>query len=240
MRSLEPSDFLHKFAAPEGSVNFYYGRIGHGKTYAATADIISLLFRGQVVYANWKISWEGYDQRVSRVRRFLHFFFKRGILDVYQKSNFHYIPPEECTAEFLNTLSDCHIFIDEGQNLLDSYDGVKFSKEKRQLIQYARHFHRTINIIAQRPTSVQVTARAQVNRFYKCEKKDFRLWPRFVRKEFQEMVGETVDETVDPISERHYWGKARIFAAYDSKYMRQGKPIVYPDIQRYVESVGDL
>jgi len=33
-------ELLDLFEPDEGSVNMYYGRIGHGKTYSATSDIL--------------------------------------------------------------------------------------------------------------------------------------------------------------------------------------------------------
>jgi hypothetical protein len=66
--------------------------------------------------------------------------------------------------------------------------------------------------------------RANVNVFYKCEK----LWQwgdilRFKRTEFQDMKEETVDENENNvISEKWYWGKKRIFDAYDTHYLRGG------------------
>lgn len=240
MREVEFSTYRDQYRAPEGSVNFYYGRIGSGKTYAATADVLDLLDQGFTVYANWRINWEGSDERHRRIRAFVRILFGIRRFDYIPPANFHYIEPEACTAEYLSELTDCFIFVDEGQNLLDSYEGKDFSKTKRRLIQYTRHFHRTLNIIAQRTQSVQITARAQVNRFYKCSRKPFRLWPRFVRQEFSDLSGEDVSESEDSlVSEKHYWGSKRVFAAYDSKYMRDGKPVVYPFHYRWIFGFGE-
>jgi len=242
MKLVDFSTYKEEFRAPEGSVNFYYGRIGSGKTYAATADILDLLDQGFKVYANWRIAWPGNDTRTRRLRAFLGLFLGFRRQDYIPPSNFHYLDPskEQDDIDYLAELTDCFVFIDEGQNLLDSYKGTEFSKKKRQFIQYTRHLHRTINIIAQRTQSVQVTARAQVNRFYKCERKFFPFWPRFVRKEFADIAGEDVDESDESlVSEKHYWGKKRVFRAYDSKYMRAGKPYLYPDHYRWIYSVSD-
>jgi hypothetical protein len=235
MKLVPYESYREQYRAPEGSVNFYYGRIGSGKTYAATADILELLRSGQSVYANWRIEWSGVDERRQRLRAFFLFLFGIRRYDVIPPSNFHYIPPEECTADTISQLVDCHVFVDEGQNLLDSYEGKDFSKTKRRLIQYTRHYHRTLNIIAQRTQSVQVTARAQVNRFYKCSRKWNPFWPRFVRQEFSDLAGEDVNESEESlVSEKHYWGSKAVFAAYDSKYMRQGVPYQYPDHERWL------
>jgi len=59
------SEIYNLFAPVEGLNAVYYGKVRNGKTYAATADIIELLQRGEIVYANWNISFEGFDERES-------------------------------------------------------------------------------------------------------------------------------------------------------------------------------
>ena len=69
----------------------------------------------------------------------------------------------------------------------------------------------------------QVSARGNVNRFYKCVKLATLFGrPRFARYEFQEMTGETVDETKEPISEKRYWGNSEVFSAYNTDYLAEG------------------
>jgi len=53
------SELVDIFPAPEGSINMYYGLIGNGKTYAATADAIADLENGNVVYTSWRMKWDG-------------------------------------------------------------------------------------------------------------------------------------------------------------------------------------
>ena len=223
-------DLLDVFTASEGSINMYYGLIGNGKTYSATSDILDLLKQGKVVYANWKIIVPDFDDRKS-----LWFLIKNTILfrkrfyKIPCSQNLHFFDPETFSStgelvEWLSSLNDCHIFFDEGQDMFDSYEGTRFSKAKRRLILHTRHYHRTLNIISQRPTAIQVSARGNVNRFYKCVKLASWPWPRFARYEFQEMSGETVDETVDPISRKSYWGSSSVFNAYNTDYLAEGIP----------------
>ena len=48
----EPTqDILDFFAPLEGDNCLYFGRVRNGKTYSATADILDLLKRGEIVYA---------------------------------------------------------------------------------------------------------------------------------------------------------------------------------------------
>jgi len=226
-------DLINIFEANEGSINMYYGLIGHGKTYSATADILDLLAQGKVVYANWKIVVDDFDDRESFwITLYNTLFFKKRFYRIPCAQNLHFFDPEnfESTAElveWLSGLNDCHIFFDEGQDMFDSYEGTKFSKSKRRLILHTRHYHRTLNIISQRPTAIQVSARGNVNRFYKCVKISggiFGLPPRFARYEFQEMTGETVDENKEPISVKKYWGSQRVFGAYNTDYLAEGIP----------------
>lgn len=223
-------DLIDVFSASEGSINMYYGLIGNGKTYNATSDILDLLVQGKVVYCNWHIEVEDFDDRLSFLMIIKNILlFRKRFYKIPCKENLHYFDPEQFNStsdlvEWLSSLNDCHIFFDEGQDMFDSYEGTKFSKAKRRLILHTRHYHRTLNIISQRPTAIQVSARGNVNRFYKCVKIATWPWVRFARYEFQEMSGETVDETVDPISIKKYWASSRVFRAYNTDYLAQGIP----------------
>lgn len=233
MQIVPIDDLIDIFEASEGSINMYYGLIGNGKTYAATADILDLLAQGKVVYANWHIEVPDFDDRENFWMIFKNFLlFRKRFYKIPCSKNLHYFDPEQFNGtgelvDWLSKLNDCHIFFDEGQDMFDSYEGTKFSKSKRRLILHTRHYHRTLNIISQRPTAIQVSARGNVNRFYKCVKISggfLGLPPRFARYEFQEMTGETVDENSEPISIKRYWGSKRVFNAYNTDYLAQGIP----------------
>jgi hypothetical protein len=222
------TDLLNVFSASEGSINMYYGLIGNGKTYSATSDILDLLKQGKVIYCNWHIEVSDFDDRQSFFVSLMNFLlFRQRFYYIPCSKNLHFFDPEDfesmpALVEWLSGLNDCHIFFDEGQDMFDSYEGTRFSKAKRRLILHTRHFHRTLNIISQRPTAIQVSARGNVNRFYKCVKIVSWPWVRFARYEFQEMSGETVDETADPISRKTYWGSNRVFNAYNTDYLSEG------------------
>jgi len=64
-KKLPDNEKVDIFQAPEGELNMYYGMIGSGKTYAATADIHELLAMGRVVYATWPIKVSSFDDRKS-------------------------------------------------------------------------------------------------------------------------------------------------------------------------------
>jgi hypothetical protein len=221
-------ELLDVFHAGEGSINLYYGMIGNGKTYAATADILDLLKQGKVIYCNWHVLVDDYDQREDFWLVLIKtLFFRKRFYKIPRAKNLHYFDPDTFrnTAElttWLSELNDCEIFFDEGQDMFDSYEGTNFAKAKRRLILHTRHYHRTLNIITQRPTAIQVSARGNVNRFYKCVKIASWPWPRFARYEFQEMAGETVDESVEPITVKSYWGNNKVFKAYNTDYLAEG------------------
>jgi len=224
------TDLLDVFSATEGSINMYYGKIGNGKTYNATADILDLLDQGKVIYANWHIVVSDFDDRKSLFMILKNIvLFRKIFYYLPHKKNLHYFDPDEFNStgelvEWLSGLNDCHIFFDEGQDMFDSYEGTRFSKAKRRLILHTRHYHRTLNIISQRPTAIQVSARGNVNRFYKCVKLASWPWVRFARYEFQDMTGETVDEDSEPVSKKTYWGRNRVFSAYNTDYLAEGIP----------------
>ncbi len=230
-KEIQEIELLDLFPAYEGMITQYYGRIGSGKTYAATADIFDLLRRGQVIYANWRINYHGYDQRKSKFAIFVSMVFPwKKRFYAFPKDNLRYFEFSDVWAkkegyidfmDWFATRTDCHIFGDEGHIMFDSYQGIKMSIEKRASVLHTRHFNRSIHIISQRPTAIHVSMRANVNVFYRCEKK--MTWPFviFKRTEFQDMIGETVDEDEELMTgKKSYFGRQRIFEAYDTKYLR--------------------
>lgn len=228
-------DFEHRkdmFPAPEGSANLYYGKIRNGKTYAATSDILDLLRQGQQVYANWPVNVKDFDDRKNMFILIINtLLFKKTFFVIPQAKNFHYINTitgevdgiqkfnPKSTSElikYLNSLNNCHLFLDEAWRIVDSYQGTTMPVESRDLILVTGHKNRTVNLIAQRPTSVHVVARGNMSRFYKCVKIASWPWNRFARYEFQEMDRETVDETKEPESIKTYWGQKNVYNAYNT------------------------
>jgi len=221
----ERQELLDLFEPDEGTIDLIYGRIGNGKTYCATEMILDDLRRGHVVYTNWHLNYEGFDERQSIVHMVAGLIFPwRKRYYQFPKENLIYFNPEDIDVEFLSSLTDCDVYIDEGQWIFDSYEKTNFSKAKRRLILHTRHLNRRLVIITQRPTAIQVSARGNVNRYFKCEK--WLSWPLIVFRqwEYQDMVGETVDETQPVGKPRVFVAKKRIFNAYNSKYLRGGIP----------------
>lgn len=216
-------DLINLFPPSEGQISQYYGRIGSGKTYAATADILDLLRRGKVVYANWKIHYEGTDERKSPFRIFVTLLMPwLNRFYVFPKENLHFLDVDKEFHSKFQKLTDCHVFLDEGHVAFDSYEMARMDIEKRKSVLHTRHFNRSIHIISQRPTAIHVAMRANVNVFYKCEKLwNFGNFVRFKRTEFQDMINESVDEAPEKIvSIKYYLGSQKVFEAYDTQYLR--------------------
>jgi len=224
-------EILEYFAPDEGSINFYFGRIRSGKNYAATCDILDRLNHGSVEYVNYPINWKGYDQRDSFAHRLVHFLLFRGTFFRFNKGNLRYFSRKDVTPEWLNSLTDCNITIDEGHWVISSYSGTKISDEVKSLLLNTGHMNRTLNIISQRTQMVHVIARANINRFFHCRVKRRWPWLIFAKDEYQDMKGEDVDMEVEPVSTQVYFGRKKIFEAYDTHYLRDGvTPSQYPDI----------
>lgn len=218
-------DLVGLFEASEGEITQRYGRIGQGKTYGAVVDILDELSRGHVVYTNFHLNFQGYDQRkdIMFIIGGLLFPWKNKYFN-FPKENLRYIAVDQDFIKNFSKLTDCSVYLDEGHVVFDSYEMAKMSMDKRVSVLHTRHFDRSIHIISQRPTAVHRMMRANVNRFYKYEKlihiSNFIL---FRRTEFQDMADENVDET-QPVSTKLYLGRKYIMQMYDSKYLRGDIP----------------
>lgn len=218
-------DFFEIIPADEGSLDQYYGHIGSGKTYVATAEILRDLRRGKVVYASWRVKWEGYDERSSWFFRLLGRLGLKRNFYYFPAENFHYFPLD--SADFMERfekLTDCVVYLDEGHLVYDSYEKTKIDMKRRAAILHTRHFDRKVVIISQRPTALWVGIRGNVNRFFKMEKCfSFTgyMFRGFSKTEYQDLdSSERPDETSEPASETVVPMRLSVLQAYSSKYMR--------------------
>jgi len=241
---MKTEEIFSIFEPVEGLNTVYYGKVRNGKTYAATADILELLERGEIVYANWNIDFEGLDERKSFARVLMKFLFGKPIFYNFKKENFHYIDltvfnKPEFLGE-LNRLVGVHLFIDEGQWVLPSLD-KNFSPElveKMKLVLHGGHYCRSLNIITQRPVNISKTTRSQINTWFLCEK--LMSWPflLFRKSSISDMVDDLPDETsVDSVKLYWPWNNRRVFGAYNTHGMR-GKDAIESvvDFEVYVSS----
>jgi len=244
---VDPAELADLFEAPEGAIQLIYGRIRQGKSTEAVRRMLESLENGRVVYSNLRLdlSFEPMDDRLvlgtslwslvipgERGRRFYRF----------EKTNFHWFDPITGQVDgknvfspkrgngfdeiaWLNSLTDCEIYYDEGQWLLDSYEKTDVSVAKRKLITESGHVARTIIIIAQRTQSIHVNARGNVNQFFRCSKHPvFLFFTVLLVEEFQDMKGQDVDEDADPVSKTRHWSSKRAWRAFNTHYLRAGRP----------------
>lgn len=242
-KRVDPALLQEEFQeAPEGSIQMIYGRIRQGKSTEAVRRMLEYLENGRVIYSNILLDLTElqFDERL-RFGRTLWSIIVPGDkrFYVFDKANYHYFDPISglCDGKFvfspkapggevnwLNTLTDCSIFYDEGQWLLDSYEKTDVSIAKRKLITESGHVGRTIVVIAQRTQSVHVNARGNVNQFFRCSKRGFLFWTCLVVEEFQGMIGNDVDETAEPDSVERHWSNAHVWKVFNTHYLRRGRP----------------
>jgi len=230
------------FKAEEGFVQLIYGRIRQGKSTEAVRRMYESLTNGRVVYSNIRLdlSRSQLDDRLDIAIAGSNLLFNRRRFYVFNKKNFHWFDPTTGVCDgrsvfdpekkgdeirWLNTLTDCEIYYDEGQWLLDSYESTFASVAKRKLITETGHMNRLIVIIAQRTQSVHVNARGNVNQFFRCQKiMKFRFFRAFQVEEFQDMKGQDVDETAEPVSTVVYYANKKYWELFNTHYLRAGKP----------------
>lgn len=213
------------FQPVEGLNSVYYGKVRNGKTYAATADIIELLQRGEIVYANWQIDLEDFDERSSFKIALVRFFFGKKYFYKFKKENFHYFHPDEIDIDLLGRLVGVHLFIDEGQWIFNSHIREKAEDKealaKRRLILHGGHYCRSLNVITQRPVNLFKDIRSQINVWYKCEKRlHIGRFILFQRWEFQDMKDDVPDEELSSGRPKTYIASKKIFNAYNTHGMR--------------------
>jgi hypothetical protein len=233
------------FYSTEGINAVYYGKTRNGKTRNATADIIELLKRGEVVFANWQVKFDGYDEREDKQALWVKLFFHKRYFFRYGPENFHYIDPiklidgtGEINIEFLNRLVGVHLFIDEGQWVLPSMDKTwsKDQVEKMKLVLHGGHYCRSLNIITQRHQNISKNTRSQINVWYRCVKRldifGLMIFQRFAIEDMKNDEPVEFDEEGRPLGvvKNYFVNKKHdpVFQAYNTHAMRQEDAIEVP------------
>lgn len=254
----EITDEIYDLFEPQEGFNcVYYGKIGNGKTRNATADILELLSHGEVVFANWKIDFRGFNELENKKVIFSKFLGGRRNFFNFDKSNFHYldydalINDEQNQIEYLNKLVGAHLFIDEGQWIFNSLEKAGNKDEgaiaKTKLILHGRHYCRSLNVITQRATNIHKNIRSQVHIWYRCVKV-FSFWKFII---FQRWAIEDMkdDMPVELITKYDREGRAikdapngklktyfvniktdKVFPAYNTHAMRSADSIYLPPV----------
>jgi hypothetical protein len=202
----------------EHGIYAYIGKLGQGKTYAMTRDVLSYLDKGRIVYTNYEISWPGYKQRPNIWHLFLALTFKKKIeLVEYPATNLRYINTDEKFHENFQKLRNCIVALDEAYILFDSYQMAKMSMAERMSILQCRKLDKSILYTVQRASNIHVVLRGMTNVFYECSRISlFGTLKLFRRVAYDLAVDESVDKTA-PLGAKIYTSRQKYFDAYDTK-----------------------
>lgn len=221
------------FEAQEGQVEHIIGKTGMGKTYEGTRRALKYLFGGYTVYTTWRLNLpDYYDEREHFwpvLRNLL--LWRKNFFRFDLKNNWHYLDIDRTDlVDFVAKITDAIVMLDEGQDIFDSHD--RATKAARKTITRTRHMHKTLIIISQRAQAVDVTARANVTYFYRCEK--VLSWPwAFFRVYYTEEIDDSnnyplwrrlnsIGEIIWQAPVYHSgWARTRVYNAYDSWYLRK-------------------
>jgi hypothetical protein len=231
---IDIKDLVDIFEAQEGEIQQIIGKTGNGKTYEGTRRALEYLKQGKIVYTTWHmILPEYYDERNDKGKLLFNLFlFRKNFYKFNFKENWKYLDIDRPDlTEFISNLTDCIVFLDEGQDVFDSYEGKAMSSVKRKSLTRTRHLRKTLIIISQRAQAVAVTARANVTFFYKCVKSWAWFFP--FKTYFKVYRTEEMDDQNFPIWEKplegwkaELWHSAfadsEVYNAYNSWYLREG------------------
>lgn len=222
------------FEAQEGEIQHITGKTGNGKTYEGTRRALEFLKQGYVVYTTWQmILPDYYDEREDRRKLFWRtIFFRKNFFKFDYKKNWHFLDIDrEDLIQYVAGLTDCIVFLDEGQDIFDSRERI--DKASRKILTRTRHMHKTLIIISQRAQAVDVTARANVTYYYKCVKTRAWFWPfktYFKVYRTEEMDQQNFPIWEDPMTEweaplwQSHFASKEVYNAYNSWYLRSGIP----------------
>jgi len=222
------------FEAQEGEIQHIIGKTGNGKTYEGTRRALEFLKQGYTVYTSWQLILpDYYDERENKFIVFAKtLFFKKTFYKFDFKTNWQFLDIDRPDLiQFVAGLTDCIVFLDEGQDIFDSRERI--DKASRKVLTRTRHMRKTLIIISQRAQAVDVTARANVTFYYKCVKTRAWFWP--FRTYFKVYRTEEMDQTNFPIWEdpmndwvapvwQSHFASDEVYNAYNSWYLRAGIP----------------
>lgn len=233
-RVIDIGQLVDVFEAQEGEIQHIIGKTGNGKTYEGTRRALEYLKQGYIVYTTWQLVLpDFYDERENKEIVFWRTLFnKKRFFRFDYKKNWHWLDIDRPDLiQFVAGLTDCIVFLDEGQDIFDSRERIE--KSARKVLTRTRHMRKTLIIISQRAQAVDVTARANVTFYYKCVKTLAWWWP--FKPFFKVYRTEEMDQQNFPIWEdlmtewqAELWhsgfADADVYASYNSWYLRAGIP----------------
>ena len=233
-RIIDVSKIADVFEAQEGEVQQIIGKTGNGKTYEATRRALNYLRQGYTVYTTWQLILpEFYDERLDKETVFFKTItFRKEFYRFNLRENWKFLDIDRPDLiEFVASLTDCIVMLDEGQDIFDSRE--RMEKSSRKTITRTRHMHKTLIIISQRAQAVDVTARANVTFFYKCVKTRAWWWPfipyfKVYRTEEMDNQNYPIFEELQSGWKAELWhsgfAKDWVYNSYNSWYLRAGIP----------------
>lgn len=233
-RVIDIGELVDVFEAQEGEIQHIIGKTGNGKTYEGTRRALEDLKQGKNVYTTWQLILpEYYDEREDWSKLFWRtLFFRKRFYKFDYKKNWNFLDIDRPDLiQFVAGLTDCTVYLDEGQDIFDSRERI--DKASRKILTRTRHMKKTLIIISQRSQAVDVTARANVTFYYKCVKTWVWFWP--FATYFKVYRTEEMDITNFPIWEdfstewtaelwRSHFASKEVYNAYNSWYLRAGVP----------------
>lgn len=231
---IDIGQLIDVFEAQEGEIQQIMGKTGNGKTYESTRRALEYLKQGYTVYTTWQLILpDYYDERQDKIKLFFNtIFFRKRFYKIDVKKNWHFLDVDRPDLiQYVAGLTDCIVFLDEGQDIFDSRERI--DKSSRKVLTRTRHMRKTLIIISQRAQAVEVTARANVTFFYKCVKTWVWFWP--FKTYFKVYRTEEMDQQNFPIWEdlstgwqaelwRSHFASDEVYRSYNSWYLRAGIP----------------
>jgi Zonular occludens toxin (Zot). len=233
-RVIDIGQLVDVFEVQEGEIQHIIGKTGNGKTYEGTRRALEFLKQGYSVYTTWQLILpDFYDEREDKQKVFWRLlFWRKRFYRFDYKKNWKFLDIDRPDLiQFVAGLTDCVVFLDEGQDIFDSRERI--DKASRKVLTRMRHMRKTLIIISQRAQAVDVTARANVTYYYKCVKTRAWFWPFKVY--FKVYRTEEMDQVNFPIWEdlmtgwqaevwQSHFASDLVYKSYNSWYLRAGIP----------------
>lgn len=170
-------------------IYLHFGKIGQGKSYSCTNQILEFLEKGIDCYADWTIDPTPYFLYKHNK---LWFRFKNYVKKLFKK----YKPPEYGKLYRYRYLDDIYgiangqIFMDEAHKYLNARFWEKTPPEFIQKMSQSRKFRTDLHFITQYPDQIEKTVRKLCNEAIKHSK----WWKLLLWKEYDGQYIDKIDQ----------------------------------------------
>lgn len=143
----------------------YFGKMRQGKTLLMVRDVIKLLQKGEVVYTNFYINWDG----TSGINWFTKFLHKLTLVPIkkYPDTNLRLFRSWDDISE----VSACTVALDEGWLHFNSYTRLPIDQQRRLLQSGKRRIDYMYT--SQRPMQTDINMRWNTDVFVEAKKYTF-------------------------------------------------------------------